>query len=113
MISTRGAGAATTGRDWASAGIDRLRGAPLDYEEVVGGVDVEAERPIELDVACPGVRGARRMRPPAVAAETELDRVGWRDEQHVRSPAVAVRDEDDERSRRVVEGGQHGLECLG
>ena len=93
---------ATTSRR-PSAGIrglehlGRLAGQRLDEQQVVGRVDVEAERSVELDIARPDRLGAGLVRCPAVAAERGIDRVGRSDDEAVRAAAVAIRRQDDER----------------
>src|SRR5262245_3987747 len=85
-----------------SAGIDHLEqvvsaiAERLDQEQIVGRVDVEAERSVDLDVASPDVPGARLVGGPAVAAEGQLDRVGRREQKRVRAAVMAIRGEDDE-----------------
>src|SRR5258706_15666623 len=73
-----------------SAGIGSLGHELLDEEEVVRRVDVERERPVDLDVAGADLGGACGVGGAAVAAEAELGRIRRRDNEAVRPPAVAV-----------------------
>src|SRR6186997_1561258 len=86
----------------ASAGIGRLEHLDrvvddrLDEQQVVGRVEVEAERPVQLDVARAGVSGAGLVGGPAVATERRLDRIGRGEDEAVRAAVMAVGGEDHE-----------------
>src|SRR5260221_3677533 len=93
-----------------SAGIGSLGHELLDEQEIVRRVDVERQRTIDLDVAGADLGGAGGVGGRAVAAEAELDRIRWRDNEAVRAAAVAIRGEDDERPLR--DGSEGGDELL-
>src|SRR5687767_15757832 len=59
----------------------RLRGALLGQEQIIGGIEVVAERTIEIDEPGAGGRGGCRVGGMAVASETHLDGVGWGEQQ--------------------------------
>ena len=69
----------------------------LGQDEVLGRVEVEGQRSVELDDGRAGGLGRGQVRGAAADAERERDRVGWADEQHVRAASVAVGDDRDER----------------
>ena len=84
-----------------------VESAPVGLEQVVGGIDVEGERPVELQVG--GARGRRRrlVRRPASLAETEVDGRGRCHQKGVSAAAVPIGDQDDHRPVRRVSKRAH------
>ena len=85
-----------------SAGTHALRLDRLDEHEVVGRIEVDRERAVDLDVGRAGGLGGGSMGAPAARPEREVDDAGRPERERVRAAAVLVGDEDDDRGRGVV-----------
>ena len=93
-------------RTWASADTETTRPlgfGRLDEDEVVWGVEIDRQRPVELDQGRARARGGGEVGLSAAATEREVDDVGRSQPESVGAGPVAVGDDDDERAveRRV------------
>ena len=79
-----------------SAGTHALRLDRLDEDEVVGRIEVDRERAVDLDVGRAGGLGGGSVGAPAARPEREVDDVGRPERERVRAAAVPVGDEDDD-----------------
>ena len=79
-----------------SAGTHALRLDRLDEHEVVGRIEVDRERAVDLDVGRAGGLGRGSMGAPAARPEREVDDVGRPERERVGAAAVPVGDEDDD-----------------
>ena len=79
-----------------SAGTHALRLDRLDEHEVVGRIEVDRERAVDLDVRRADCLGRGSMGAPAARPEREVDDVGRPERERVRAAAVPVGDEDDD-----------------